>query len=316
MNKIIIPAAAVAMGIALVGSVSSTLAWYQYSTKAQAAFIGTSVGESENLLIKDSAGEWKTNLPSSSVNGLISNYASLNVIPITPAAAQVSTDNGNFANNSALPLKEGKPAFYNSVETGVGGFAGYGNRFADVNNYVQFDLEMKYEKINLLNDNASNLAKTVYLIDLTIVDDSPAGDLYKAVRVHFASKEDDKYALFGKDGTENAQFVTNTYGSMDTDGVDGLDKRFGYEWEEETIEAEEPIIYGINNSKQSVFNDTDELKHQLGSIPADGTLKITVTIWLEGWQELSSETANKSASWKPATYIDKHFKVGMRFQAD
>ena len=52
MNKIIIPVAALAMGVALVGSVSSTLAWYQYSTKAQAAFIGTSIGESENLEIK------------------------------------------------------------------------------------------------------------------------------------------------------------------------------------------------------------------------------------------------------------------------
>ena len=40
MNKIIIPAAMLAVGVALVGSISSTLAWYQYSTKAQAAFIG------------------------------------------------------------------------------------------------------------------------------------------------------------------------------------------------------------------------------------------------------------------------------------
>ena len=43
MNKIIIPAAMLAVGVALVGSISSTLAWYQYSTKAQAAFIGTSI---------------------------------------------------------------------------------------------------------------------------------------------------------------------------------------------------------------------------------------------------------------------------------
>ena len=62
MNKIIIPAAMLAVGVALVGSVSSTLAWYQYSTKAQAAFIGTSIGQSENLEIKTGSGEnirWK-----------------------------------------------------------------------------------------------------------------------------------------------------------------------------------------------------------------------------------------------------------------
>ena len=60
-----------AVGVALVGSVSSTLAWYQYSTKAQAAYIGTSVGKSENLEIKKVDGTWVSSLLASDIQDLI-----------------------------------------------------------------------------------------------------------------------------------------------------------------------------------------------------------------------------------------------------
>ena len=88
MNKIIIPAAALAMGIALVGSVSSTLAWYQYSTKAQAAFIGTSVGQSENLEIQKADEKWTSNLTNAEVNALAGiNESYPNLLPVTPGAS-------------------------------------------------------------------------------------------------------------------------------------------------------------------------------------------------------------------------------------
>ena len=311
MNKIIIPAAAVAMGIALVGSVSSTLAWYQYSTKAQAAYIGTSVGESENLEIKVKDGEdwkWVTNAKNSDIQNLIASGYGTNILPITPS---IEAANGNFDQNTALPSN-----FFNSIETGVGGKETYGTRYAGTDNYVQFNLELRYKKISYENSAEALLSKTVKLVDLTVVDTTDtAQDLYKAVRVHLATTS--KTKLFARDNDDTGNLVsTETFGQLDTDGDGDDDTRLGYEWE--TGSLGNPLIYGVDQSVQHAYNGNKQggISEEIGVIPADGTLTVTVTIWLEGWQKLSSDNADTSAIWDPTTYVNKQFKVGMRFQAE
>ena len=312
MNKIIIPAAAVAMGIALVGSVSSTLAWYQYSTKAQAAYIGTSVGESEILEIKTASGEWKSKLSPTDVNALIAGNVGSNILPISPAAQ------GNLGSNDALPS-----SFYNSIETGVEGVDTYGSRRATNENYVQFKLNVRYRKEAYANTSQtfSYVNKYLKLIDLTIVDTSSNADLYKAVRVHFSTNS--KKCLFARDNDSNeGTIVTNTFGKLDTDNDNDYDKGWVYDWENSN-----EIVYGVDGSTQTAINAktlSPTNAQLLGEMPAssgDG-LEITVTIWLEGWQKLPGvPTDNKDegsvgAIWNPATYVNKQFKVGMRFQAE
>ena len=314
MNKIIIPAAAVAMGIALVGSVSSTLAWYQYSTKAQAAYIGTSVGESENLEIQKKDGSWASNLTSSDINALIEDGVGTNIIPITPAVAAAD---GNLADNVALPAK-----FYNSIETGVSGKETYGERYATVANYVQFTLNIRYKKTSYSGATPAiqYLDKKLKLVDLTIVDEASTADLYKAVRVHFSTASTNNLFLRDNDlATEEA--TTATYGALDTDSKDGLDKEWAYEFE-----TQQNANYGINNSNQTAFNanyQNGALNHQLGILPSSMSngLAVKVTIWIEGWQKLAgSPTGNaqgdSSSIWDPTVYTNKAFKVGMRFQAE
>ena len=350
MNKIIIPTVAIAMGAALVGSVSSTLAWYQYSTKAQAAFIGTSVGESENLEIETnelkqgSATEkvWKTSLTSSDVNGLagIQNANSKNIIPITTGAVTAT---------SVLPTN-----FYNSVDTGVGGVETYGSRYANVTNYVQFNLKIRYKRLSYTEGaNPSYLEKQLKLVDLTIVDEAgpvdqntnkaTTKDLYKAIRVHFQVGSGDNATgkLFARDSLtkieaseQNAakQYVTtDTFGQLDTDNDGKLDAEAVYEWEEEGA----PVVYGENNSHQIAYNAAyGDLNETLGTLPTnENGLTVKVTIWLEGWQKLSGykatnydagddtegqerEAADASAVWDPTVYVGKAFKVGMRFKAE
>ena len=351
MNKIIIPVAALAMGVALVGSVSSTLAWYQYSTKAQAAFIGASVGESENLEIEtanyvsgDSGPKvWKSNLDSAEVNKLagIDNNNPKNIIPITTGAL-----------NKNVPL----PANFNvGVDTGVAGIDTYGNRQAAANNYVQFTLNIRYKKLSYGNNAEPDyIAKKLNLVDLTITDtagnNGAAKDLYKAVRVHFAVGANGK--MFARDSltkldsaneANNGRNVvtTNTYGNLDTDNDGKLDTAPVYEWEQ----AGAPIVYGVDGSKQYAYNAAyGDLSEELGTLPTDGTgLAVVVTIWIEGWQKLEGTPAanydaqdieavednpdtdedetvvghdpEPSAMWDPAVYFNKQFKVGMRFQA-
>ncbi len=312
MNKIIIPAAMLAVGVALVGSVSSTLAWYQYSTKAQAAYIGTSAGVSENLQIQNKNGDWVSNLSSSDIADLMETGVGSELTPISPAIE------GNLDATSALP----NGGFYNSVETGVGGVETYGDRRANNKNYVEFTLKIRYLKTNYANpsDPYGYANKALKLVDLTILDGSTNADLYKAVRVHISSASGNY--LFMKDSTTNETVETATYGKLDTDSRDGLDTGWAYEWE-----SSPEIVYGKDGSIQTAYNSNYSagLNKQIGELPAsnENGLAVKVTIWLEGWQKLSGvptgnaeASSGSSAMWDPTVYANKQFKVGMRFQAD
>lgn len=317
MNKIIIPAAMLAVGVALVGSISSTLAWYQYSTKAQAAYIGTSVGQSENLEIKKKDGHWATNLPSSEVEKLAGADATpKNLIPVTPG---ISGD-GNLAKDAALPAIAD---FENSVETGV---AGYGDQRGDITtNVVQFTLNIHYKKTD---SQVSYEAKKLKLVDLTIGDSTAnsqvnQGDLYKAIRVHFSAGESNR--LYANNGVAADETITTaTSGNLDTDNSGAYDKALGYEWE---TQSQQNVVYGVADSQQVAYNTSyaDNLNWEIGTLPAtEEGLAVKVTIWLEGWQKLTGLPAHnaddngeqpKSAMWDPLKYVNKKFNVGMRFQA-
>lgn len=312
MNKIIIPAAMLAVGVALIGSVSSTLAWYQYSTKAQAAYIGTSAGTSENLQIKKKDGTWASNLTSTDIANLMEAEVGSELTPITPA----TTGNGNLAETAALP-----GSFYNSVETGVAGAETYGGRTATNKNYVQFTLNIRYVETNYSNPNNpyTYANKALKLVDLTIIDESTNADLYKAVRVHFSTSAGNN--LFMRDSGNTEKVETATYGKLDTDSDGHYDKGWVYEWDN----SAEEIIYGQNSSVQTAYNANYSagLNHQIGVLPASVSngLAVTVTIWLEGWQKLSGMPADNienssSAMWDPTVYANKTFKVGMKFQAE
>ena len=323
MNKIIIPAAMLAVGVALVGSISSTLAWYQYSTKAQAAYIGTSVGQSENLEIKKKDGKWTGNLSSAEVEKLAgADVTPKNLIPVTPG---ISGD-GNLAKDAALPAIAD---FENSIETGI---EGYGEQRGDIaTNVVQFTLNIHYKQVD---SEVSYKAKKLKLVDLTIMDNASAastkGDLYKAIRVHISAG--DSHRLYANNGKSSDETITTaTYGFLDTinsgrnqSGEPIYDKKEGYEWDPQ---SQENVVYGINNSQQVAYNTSyaDNLNWEIGDLPAtEAGLAVTVTIWLEGWQKLSgvpSGNADKagespsSAMWDPQAYSNKKFNVGMRFQA-
>ena len=317
MNKIIIPAAMLAVGVALVGSISSTLAWYQYSTKAQAAFIGTSIGQSENLEIKTGSGQnirWKSNLTTDDVNALAGlNVTHPNLLPVTPGIT--------VAKDGAIPAKT---AFKAGIETGVAGYRGE----AAPENVIQFDLQIRYKKTA---DQAEYLDKDLKLVDLTIMNNAEtnvaaSNDLYKALRVHFAVVDGDNY-LFANDNDKSstAELSTTTYGKLDTDNDGQWDKTLKYEWESPT-----DVIYGADGTSETSYNvaalDLANNPLNLGQLAANenGTT-VRVTIWIEGWQKLKGisqdnieygSDSRTAALWDPEVYVGKKFNVGMRFQAD
>ena len=311
ISKIVVPTLAIAMGAALVGSVSSTLAWYQYSTKAQAAYIGTSVGNSENLEIRVKDGapvnnqqnyKWVSNAKSADIAQLVSEGYGTNVIPVTPATLASYDGTAN-----ALPTITNDNVvdkFYSGVETGV---AGYGKAATDAN-YVQFKLNVRYKKTG---DAVSYEEKALKLVDLTIVSENATvdNDLWKAVRVQISSTDNSTQtpteynSLLARDSqtkiapitdTEDPGYaanqaqkyvLTDTSANLDTDNNGELDQAWKYEWEDNSA-----VVYGgAAGSQQKAINAAyGDLDQKVAVIPADAEngVELTVTIWIEGWQKL------------------------------
>ena len=327
-KKIIVSTLALAMGAALAGSVSGTVAWFQYSTRAQAAFIGASAHCSEALEIQATAKDaavsstgWGTELTSAQVATATGITAGTAVAPITSGAMEA---------NGALP-----ETFYSNP---IYQHFAYGQWVAaSASNYYQFDLHFHVKDIN---NTSAYLAKALYLTDLSIVslaDDgttvtNSSNDLYKAIRVHIACGT--SYKLFANDGTSAATVTTSVGEYLDLNNDGKLDTTAAYEWGD----AGTQTIYGASGSQTannvggfSFADDTTPSSITAGNgligniTAADDGLKVTVTMWIEGWQELSSQapvaegvsdTADDAQVWNPATYIGKKFGVGFRFACE
>ena len=308
-HKIIISTLALAMGAALAGSVSGTVAWFQYSTRAQAAYIGASAHCSELLQVSiDDGANWKTELTSSDVNTAIT-AANKKIIPITSGAQ---------AKDAAL----GETFYANPIyQISAGSYSADTWQVADAINYVQFTL--KFRVTDVKENLTTKLAKDVFLTNLTIQDVTSGVDLSDAVRVHFAATNN---MLFAKNATS-----TDVCGALDLNSDGDYDMSEGYEWDDRT-----ELVYGTADAKQTSYaaNDTTVVAtdtngtlsngKKLGSTASDADLSVTVTIWLEGWQKLakspagnkdytSAENPGPSAVWDSTNYVGKQFRVGMRF---
>ena len=368
-KKIIVSTLALAMGAALAGSVSGTVAWFQYSTRAQAAYIGTSAHCSEALEIQAvKSGEflddakWTTELSSSDIQDAVTGGTDLE--PIT-SMAMGSTDKLPVIGGSNSDKDD--PKFYKNPIYQFTDKEAWHKAVAA--NYVQFDLYFHVKDINGASS-ATYLSKNLYLTDLTIksVNDNADIGLYKAIRVHFATNESTpSNNLFAYDDGESAAATVSTdvYGNLDLNNDGTFDKSIGYEWDTRST-----LVYGDANAQQvaknaahkNSSNKVDVLADDsdpyaivannglLGVVPAtSGVFKVTVTIWIEGWQKLGEDveavegvhytqeeiaaaqegdaaygkTVNdwkvepvegkNAADWDAATYIGKKFQVGMRF---
>ena len=303
-KKILVSALALAMGAGLAGSVSGTMAWFQYSTRAQAAYIGTAAHCSEMLQVSvDDGSTWHTELTNAMMQTAV---GSKKIVPITTGAQ--AKDAALSANLYGNPIYQISAGDY-SADTWLA---------AEASSYVQFTL--KFRVTDVKENLTTKLVKDVFLTNLTIQDATSGADLSDAVRVHFAATNN---MLFAKSATS-----TNVYGPLDLNNDGAYDKEEGYS----DFEDLDELVYGTADATQTSYaaNDSTVIAtdtngvltngKKLGSTAADADLSVTVTIWLEGWQKLSNvpednkdEAAGSSAIWDSTYYVNKVFQVGMRF---
>lgn len=315
----------------MAGSATSTIAWYQYSTKANVAYLGTSAGTSGNLLvrIKDdnqaaNAG-WKSFIGYDDVDTFLN---SKKIKPITTGA--MGTD---------VKL----PQLYSNPVYGNGPLSLW--KQAEASSYVQIPLQFKFVERDGRLDNENKeieslVAKDLYLSDLLIQNDysnatTAKRDLSSAIRVHFdayldgAQESGHLYRLASKTGAD-----TMTVGNLDLNGDDNLDKSYDltdaeehaamYGFGENANNKGTLIAYGSvpnqTENNQKSYSASSILNQKLGTTSTEGDkfLNVLVTIWLEGWQELpkaSDTDTEKSAMWDLVKTVDSKFDVGMQFEA-
>ena len=273
LQKIVVPTLAICLGAALVGSISGTVAWYQYSTRASTAYLGTSAGTAGNLKLRIKGtntatdDKWANSLTKEDIAAyLLNKNVGQNIIPIT--AGNISEDAalnkiGGTGADKDLPKFYKNPvrSFDNSVPYNSGSWLK-----ADTSMYVQIPLEFAF--IELDNQKVADidkeyLEKDVYISDLLIQEDYKNGidannlkkDLSSAIRVHISSYRDDDAdqeahsntafdRLISKDG---GTILTKGYLDLDGDNIDdaittGTDDGAAYGFGQNN--SSEKVVYG------------------------------------------------------------------------
>ena len=307
-NKILVSALTFAIGAALVGSVSSTIAWYQYSTRAKVKYNGTTFGTTGNLKLRI-AGEgnrWETRLTKQAIAKYLEQEGrATSLEPITT---------GDMRNNGSL----NDESFYRNPVQGAGPYSKW--KKATKANFVTIPLQLCFASDE--TDPSAYTAEKVYLTTLDINKTTQASeDISSAVRVHIST---DKNYLISNNGGET---ITYGYLDLDDDGENDMDYPASDPYGTSEGAHKELVTYGDVNSKQDSYKASDLLVDMdpdtyklvnptddkcIGSTVAGNTsyLNVTVTIWVEGWQKLEGKSV-----WKEK-FIDQMFEVGIEFGVD
>ena len=326
IKKFILPLLTLGAGISLVGSVTGTVAWYQYSIRAQAAMTGTTAHCSKLLQVSCDNGEtWGSDLDMATIEEHTNDGNPVRFVPITTGAME---------KDAPLPSRERDEnpfIFYGSPKFGIDSYDKWD--IATQNNYARFNLELRSVDVDKDFGKAEQklLTNDVYLTDLTIQSSVATQDIADAVRVHFKVTSSDgtiKYYLFARNSEEIA---VGSYLDVNNDGK--IDKVVdGYDWE--YPDGRPDCMYGEEGAVQTSYltNDPNIIPQEADNLDLSGgeaigktgtqSLKIEVTIWVEGWAELlhgidgNASGDTETSIWDADQYDSKAFFVGMRFGVD
>ena len=305
-KKLVVASLSTVLGLGIVGSISGTVAWYQYSTRTTASIIGVSSAEAGMLQIKTpSSSDWsKKDLYTADLKG---SNSSATLYPVTF---------GGFAKNAALPSKAYKNPESGDFKMNVSKYEA-----SAAKEYIQYTVNLR-----AVNAAGEQVEKDVYISDLVLEDAATSGTLVtSALRMHIATSAKNFLVAPGTTARE-----LNCYGKLDLNG-DGANDNANdgkYEWQkvdnpaeldygfyagepEALVEAQQTtyLISEVVNARNSDGTITASTTKKLGTTPTTGSLDVTVTIWLEGWEGLGSPA---SVIWNGAT-VGHTIHAGLTF---
>lgn len=144
--KMMVATLAIVAGAATVGSISGTVAWFQYNTRVTAAYVGTTASVSRNLQIRihddhiesydDDHSTWKTNLEVNDISAYLTakknltdadekkgNGSSFSPVTYGKAAKDAALPStGDFANGPKSNPMAGQFAYENWADATAGDY--------------------------------------------------------------------------------------------------------------------------------------------------------------------------------------------------
>ena len=353
IKKLVVAGMASAMIAAAVGSISGTVAWFQYNTRATAAYSGAAAHCTENLQMRlysakkfDNTEEvhktdWSNELKPTDIATFLTGMGrdanmAANLTPVT--SGELALD--------AVPT-----TFYKNPQAYQTDYTNWGT--ANYNDYVELPIQFRVADVDGVTsgtEHVNYLAKKIYLSELVIAAKGAKGDLSNAIRVAIDanttkatfSKEDhsttgvDVYGqldldpnrtgndyVYGKNTGDPATFSVDTGNGM-FDFGDGDTTSYLNYGDDGKVAKSYPLTKATDASHLRVAditnpNDLSGFK-EVGSTVA-GTyaladasyFTITVRIYLEGWEKVG---ATPSAIWDDVTYVGAQFNVGLGFTAE
>lgn len=306
-KKIIVSTLALAVGAALAGSISGSVAWYQYSTRASASIAGTSAGTSRQLYVKSAQAS------QSDYNQSIT-FNNVNFRPVS-----------YYKNGAANEWYERPVADYSSASIAQTAVSTNEQTINDGTNnivtyaYAQYTLYFQVKDV--VNGTTAYKAKDVYLTGFELTADSDQKDVTPAVRVLIDGTNDFNIA--------KAEGTTTTHGNLDLNGNGTIDKYNSVLVDDSAGTAINYYAGAADSSYDSVlassamptttnpytFSDTTNKALTTTLTEADATSSeysaaVVVTIWLEGWD--TNLNATGSTIWDQA-YLNQTFTLNMQF---
>ena len=311
-KKIIVSTLALAMGAALAGSISGSVAWYQYSTRATAQMSGTSAGSARNLQISSDAAA-ANDIDNAAWGYNVKPAAKAAVEPVAPTIADgVLVDDGFYSH----PVYQ----YFNSWNSAAN------------SNYFQYDLYLQ-----AIDEDNAREGLDVYLTGYQLYVEDDDADLLNAIRVELVpytydgsawEKGTAKILSYAGGTTYLSDYLDlNNNGKMDRDGFAADDS----EGDIKAYKANIPVEGHSGDSGANLFTDAACTQAAPNPLTADGTYyksstasydsvtfdsvkandadpynivgtaltstpnaeekatKISVKVWLEGWSFTAKE---------------------------
>ena len=332
-NKVIIPLLATVAGLSIVGGIGGAVAWYQYNTRVNASFIGSSVAESGVLQIRNEGGEWGRDAYYKGDPTLVQNFSPVTFGYTLPGEQKVIHANDPLPNNDTTSA--GRTIAFAYPEAGKGDYS-YWTQVTPGKEFVSYKIYLRALEVDTLpsaEDQFNDASKEVFLSQV-ILDgnkkmtggENPTynEEIQKALRLHLSVKDGSttKNFLISRGG-DTVDLYSNTL-DLDADGK--IDEVGGMAWEHDST----PVMYGNENATCESYSiseivaskdangdfdftpsaeeiaaglDTTEKKHNkqlICTTHTDHDIEITVTVWLEGWSELQGKDSHVRASHQPS----------------
>ena len=340
--KLLVGTMAIAAVAATVGSISGTVAWFQYSTRSTVAYQGAQAHCSENLQVRlyqpavpgvdnsdpvdgdyDDPGDvapiaavstdWKQDLLISDIRTFLTSVRGATAVnKLTPVTS------GALAANKTAETLYRNPIYQYAATNSWG--------TADKSDYVELPLQFRVLDVDGDTTELTYLAKKLYITDITLAAVSGKADITTALRVSIKTANFEQ--TFSSSGT-----AVPVGGNLDLNNDHQIDQTEGYEWtttrtnvkygdyEGDTPKTAASQAIGTKatgNSDLKVANDANAFtiigKELITTSTFSGTSAaadaktdwagVTVRIYLEGWTPLTSIQSEAAVNATPTLVWD------------